>query len=92
MRFKIKELIWDVWNIKHIEKHGVSLKEVEEAVGSKIKTLKGYREHYLILGVTKKGRLLTVVLALKKGKSYFVVTARDMSKKERRYYYDEKNT
>lgn len=81
---RIKQLIWDDWNIEHIKKHKVSIEEVEEACHSGKKPLKTYKGRLVILGKTKKGRLLTVVLApIEEGK-YYIVTARDISKKERR--------
>jgi len=82
---KVKQLIWDDWNVNHIKKHKVRLEEVEKAVSSKNKTLKSYKNRLLVLGRAGK-RLLTVVLAPEKGKKHYVITARDMSKKERRYY------
>jgi uncharacterized DUF497 family protein len=84
---EIKSLVWDAWNIEHIKNHGVSVKEVEEIVSFKDKrSLKSYQRRLIILGRTKKKRLLTIVLAKEKQTAYYVVTARDMSKKERRYF------
>lgn len=88
----VKNLIWDDWNVKHIKKHKVKSEEVVQAVKSKTKTLKSYRQRMLILGRTEKKRLLTVVLAKEKRNAYYVVTARDMSRKERKYYHDSKNS
>lgn len=82
---KIRSLIWDEWNVEHIKKHKVSVDEVEEVIGFRIKTFKSYKGRILVLGNTEKGRLLTVVLALEGRGKYYVVTARNMSKKERRY-------
>jgi len=40
----------------------------------------------LIFGRTKEDRLLTICLAKEANGKYYVVTARDMSKKERREF------
>jgi uncharacterized DUF497 family protein len=89
MLYNIEELIWDEWNVEHIRKHDVSITEVEETCGLIIKTYKSYQGRLIILGKTKNNRLLTIVLMKKDKKSYYVVTARDMSQKERRLI-DEK--
>lgn len=90
VKLKIKKLIWDEWNTNHIKKHHVAPKEIKQVLKSKAITLKSYKNRFLILGKTKKKRLLTMVLALEKKGKYYLVTARPMSKKERRYY--EKNS
>lgn len=82
---KIKQLVWDEWNVEHIRRHKVSAEEVEEVCRRPTKTLKTYRERLIVLGKTKKGRLLTVVLAPKGKNKYYVVTTRDTSRKERRF-------
>jgi len=48
--------------------------------------LRGYKSRVLVLGKSV-GRLLTVVLQPQRAKGeYYVVTARDMAKKEREHY------
>lgn len=87
---KIGGLIWDLWNVKHVARRNVAPAEVEAALrDGKRKILETYGERLVILGGSGK-RLLAVVLAPKGGQKYYVVTARDMSKKERRFYHDEK--
>lgn len=81
---KIKHLLWDDWNVEHIKKHKVNVNEVEEVCRAIAKSLKTYKKRLIVLGKTKKGRLLTVVLAPEGGGKYYVVTARNVSKKERR--------
>jgi len=81
---KIEELIWDDWNIGHIAKHGVNIVEVEETCGQPIKAFKSYQNRLIILGKTNNQRLLTIILVKQEKRIYYVVTARDMSRKERR--------
>lgn len=81
---KIRQLIWDNWNVKHISVHKVKQEEVNQACRVILKTFETYKERLIILGKTEKGRLLTVILAKEKNGRYYVITTRDMSKKERR--------
>ena len=83
---KIKSLIWDQQNRNHIQKHNVSEVEVEEVCTGIFKQQPTYNERYLIFGKTIKGRLLTIVLTRKKKGAYYIITARDMSVKERRRF------
>lgn len=85
MLYNIKELIWDDWNREHIKKHQVSVNEVEEGCNQQIKSFKSYKERLIILGKTQNSRLLTLVLTKKSRGVYYLVTARDMSRKERRF-------
>lgn len=83
---RVRGLVWDDWNIAHITRHKVSVEEVEQACrfGGK-KVLETYGERLLVLGKSGR-RLLTVVLAPEENDRFYVVTARDASKKERRFF------
>lgn len=85
-------LVWDEWNIEHIKKHTVTKEEVEEACKSKTVKSKSYLGRQIILGKTKIGRLLTIVVSFEKQQEPYVVSARDMSKKERRLYHEKTKT
>jgi hypothetical protein len=78
----IARLIWDEWNIAHIVHHRVTPKEVEEVCHRHYHIRKSYRKRVLIIGKTKAGRTLAIVLSpedrnLKRyGEGiYYVVTA-----------------
>lgn len=88
----MKKFVWDEWNEAHIAKHKVTKHEVEEASRSKTITSVSYLGREVIFGRTKKGRLLTIVISYAKQKKAYVVSARDMSKKERRFYYEKTKT
>ena len=92
IKIDLEQLIWDNWNINHIKKHKVKPEEVEQVIESKTKTLESYQKRLLVLGQTNKKRLLTLVLEPIENKKYYLVTARDMSRKERRYYNEQKNS
>lgn len=85
-----KRLVWDKWNLEHIKKHKVTKQEVEEAYQSKDFIRQSYLERLIILGKTRKRRLLTKIISYAKQINPYVVSARDMSKKERRFYEKSK--
>lgn len=82
-RIKVKSLVWDEWNIRHIKKHGIDIEEVEKAGKNLIYHRKTYRNRYLVIG-RSKSRSITLILNRKRAGTYYVVTARDASRKERR--------
>lgn len=60
---RVNGLIWDEWNKEHIAKHGISVKEVEEVCRGKYKVIESYRKRMLVIGKTKRGKLLALVLS-----------------------------
>ena len=90
-RIIVKELIWDVWNTVHIKKHSVTKKETENAIENVIAYRQGYKERIVLIGRSGK-RLLAMIVSKEMSGRYYVVTARDAGKKERRLAYEkEKN-
>ena len=85
----IKGLIWNKTNRENIKKHGVKEREVEEACQGEFENQPTYGNRVMIFGKTKKGRELTIVLIEKEDSNCLVITARDMSKKERRYFLND---
>lgn len=83
-------LYWNDKNIEHIARHHVTPNEVEEITFSETRRIrKGKGEHiYYIFGQTNSGRYLFIVLLDLGGHSGKVITARDMSHKEKRWYRD----
>lgn len=59
----IKGLIWDDWNRGHISRHAVSPEAVEEVCNGKHIIVESYRKRILIVGKTKSGRKLAIVLS-----------------------------
>lgn len=87
---KIEYLFWDDWNLEHIKKHNISKDEVEESLSDEnIMALCTYSERLLVLGETKN-RFIATILSRKEKNGFYVVTARDMSKKERKIYANAK--
>ena len=82
----------DKWNAeKNIDRHRVFPEECEEAffnspLVGEIPQRNGLAEkRWYLLGVTEKGRRLTIVFTIRKN-SIRVISARDMSRKERKAY------
>lgn len=82
----IRRLIWDAWNVPHIARHQVTPHEVEEIKQSAFLLEKGHSGRARIIGSTKAGKLLAVILSPIGQGVYYVVTARPSSRKERQQY------
>ena len=87
---------WGKGNVlKNLIKHNVTNKECEEVFGDPGKKILEDVKHsdkesrFLLLGKTKDSRLLYIVFTLR-GKKVRVVSARNLNRKEHKYY--EKRT
>jgi len=83
---------WDEGNErKNLEKHGVSAQEVEEVFFDPRKKLLGDKFHsgkedrYLLIGQTRRQRLLFVVFTIR-DRRIRAISARDLNRKERDLY------
>ena len=84
---QVKGFDWDEINISHIEfRHGVKPEEAEEVFVQKYVLLKAKYGRYNALGHTLTGRLLSVIFEYREKGIIRVITARDMAKKEIRYF------
>lgn len=91
---KIFEFQWDKGNIEKNKKHKVEDKEAEEAFLDDGKVIlkdklhsTGLEERFIILGKTKRNRLLYIVFTQRDDKLR-IISARDINKKEV-YLYEE---
>jgi len=85
---KIEKISWDQETVDHISNHLVSPEEVEELLFNGVDLplmMRGREGRYLAYGKTQGGRLLFVVWASKYKKTK-IITARDMTEKEKRFY------
>jgi uncharacterized DUF497 family protein len=88
---RINSFEWNKANINHIGRHNIKPYEVEEAIVlNKVFYRKGKSGKYLAYGVTNSGTYITIVFVLKQGGKVRVITAREMSDKERKYYKKRK--
>jgi len=82
-------VVWDDWNTSHIMRHHVSISEIEKALSDdRAIFLLTYNKRILALARSGK-RLLAIVLNEEEKGIFYIITARDMSKKERRVYKNE---
>jgi uncharacterized DUF497 family protein len=76
--------------VAHIARHGVIPDEVEEVCHGQHVDLQSYQGRIILIGPTQAGRVLAVVLDPQAGDVYYPITARPASRKERRYYQQQK--
>ncbi len=84
----IDRLDWDDWNREHIAKHGVVPSEVEESVFGETVTRVSRKQRFLVLGPTRAGRMLAIVIGAVPGQpgAFYTFSARPVSRSERRFY------
>ena len=94
---KIREIIWLEDIVEKLEKkHSVRQNEVIEVLENKPKfrfVEKGHRKGknvYTALGQTYEGRYLIVFFVYKRNGRALIISARDMTKSERRRFYEPK--
>jgi len=82
---------WDEKNENHIAEHGVAIFEVEETIlFSKPFYQRTREDKYIAYGVTEEGRCLFIVFVTKGSGRIRVISARDMTEKEKHYYKKRK--
>ena len=87
----IRLLIWDTWNVPHIARHQVAPEEVEEVCHGDPVTSDTYKGRLRVVGPTRSGRVLTVILAPEDEEGvYYPVTARPADRRERRNYEQQR--
>jgi len=89
---ELARLDWDTWNSEHIARHGVTREQVQEAVAGDTVTRATYKSRFLVLGPTRAGRMLAVVIGPVPGQpgAFYTFSARPASRSERRLYSDAK--
>ena len=75
---------WDELNIEHIANHGVEPYEAEETIDNDPLVRKAGRDRYAAYGQADSGRYLLVVFATKSEQRIRVITARDLTKGEKK--------
>lgn len=87
MDLVIRVLVVDEHRVAHIARHQVTVKEVREIVSGDHAYIKAREDRWLLIGKTKSGRFLTVVVGERSQKdAYGLVTARPASREERSFY------
>ena len=83
---KIRNLIWDEWNLEHALRHGVTKDEIDEVCFSKHVAIKSGKSKMAVWGQTYDGRYLLVILGIEDYGDYYPVSARDMDDREKRNF------
>jgi uncharacterized DUF497 family protein len=89
---KIENITWDENTVNHIARHAVSPEEVEEVLfndSDSPRIMRGKENRYLAYGKTNAGRFLLVVLIISNRKTR-IITARDMTDREKKFYRRKK--
>ncbi len=94
----LKEILWiDRYVSKIQKKHNVAIEEVEEALRSGTLFRRANRgrvkgeDVYVAYGQTHAGRYLFIVFIYKSSMSGLIISARDMTIRERKYYNAKKD-
>jgi len=85
---EVRIISWDQDTVDHISRHGVSPEEVEDLLFKDDELpviMRGREGRYLTYGKTQGGRYLLVVWVMKYRKTK-IITARDMTNKEKQFY------
>ena len=83
----IRQLIWDDWNVEHVSRHNVVPNEVEYSLADEHAVfLRARHGRVMVLGKAEKRLIATVMNEQAAQGIFYVITARDMSKKERTFY------
>lgn len=83
---KISWLVWDDRNKEHIARHGVDQDEIEELIENRYVTRRTRSECYMLYGRSFAGRYLSVVVSPRTEGSVYVVTAREMTWTEKKWF------
>ncbi len=83
---RIEELEWDDRNRNHIARHNVSLEEVEEVFFENQPHFRRWQNVFYAYGRTSSGRYLFIVFKMGGQHRGRIITARDMTQRERRLY------
>lgn len=81
---------WDRDNVEHLAKHQVEPDEVEEVFALSPHIRRTREMRYLAYGTTANGRYLTVVFRHKGRGIVRVITARNMTQREKKLYKERR--
>lgn len=84
----IDRLLWNGWNINHIARHYVIPREIEQVRHSNFLSYQSYKGRYVIIGTTRAGRILTVVIEALPDEEgvYYPITAFDARPEDLQLY------
>lgn len=80
---RIQELLSDEHREDHIARHGVTIDEVHDVAFGRHVVDRSRDGRLVVVGQTRGGRYLAVIIARRHGSIYALVTARDATDRER---------
>ncbi len=84
---RVHQFEWDSRNVEHIARHRVEPVDAEAVCRSaRSVVVRGRERRYLVYGQTMEGRYLFIALHTYGRGVVRIITARDMSETERRFY------
>lgn len=83
---RVRRLIWNRRNVEHISRHNILPKEVGEVCHGAPLVARTKQKRLRIIGQTKNGRYLMIIIAPEGAGVYYPITARDTTEAERRRY------
>ncbi|MDO8573959.1 MAG: hypothetical protein Q7R77_04405 [Candidatus Daviesbacteria bacterium] len=87
MDIVVEELIINKDRPEHIARHDIKEAEVRELTEGNYTYIQGKLGRWILIGKTKKGRVLAVVVGAREKKGvYGLVTARSANREERSFY------
>src|SRR5690606_17118470 len=88
---RMDALTWDNWNLEHIKKHDVTVGEILDVLDSVVDGQASYKGRYRVIGVTRQGRVLTIVVGRNPSHPtiWYVFSAHPASRKERAYFQQQ---
>jgi uncharacterized protein len=88
---KIRKLIWDARNKRHIARHNVDPEEVEDVVfGNPFPERGKIRKRLVLVGKTQEKRVLEVLLQNHGAGEWYPLTAYDASEEKKAVYIRER--
>lgn len=87
MNDQIMQFRWNKWNIEHIARHGVYPEEAEQVILSAHRPYPRSRkdDKWLVIGQGRGGRWLQVIFVLDQHETAFVIHARTLIDREKRW-------
>ena len=74
---------------RHIARHKIKPEEIREVFENEILEFSAKKGRLMIIGRTHTERIVSIIIDRKAGSKYYLVTARDSGKKEKKLYKEK---
>lgn len=89
---RVRRLLWDDWNITHIARHDITRRDVQQVCQGEFIASETYKGRLRLVGPTRAGRMLAIILKPNGEGVYYCVTAHEANAGETRRYREQKGT